>query len=296
MTLDAAPWGPDRAQTADYAGRSNLALAFLCLPRAKRRDMNVFYTFCRLVDDIADSNEAPAAQKRALLDAWKAALDQPPAGQGLLVNDLHALIARYALPVEHLREIIAGVETDLTQREYATFEELRVYCHRVASVVGLVSIEIFGYRDPGCRQYALDLGLALQLTNIIRDVGADLDNEGRIYLPLEDLARFGYPVDALRRRVRDDRFRALMQFQAARAEGYYAAAVKALPPADRRSMVAAEIMRAVYRRLLHDIQRGGYDVFDRRPRLGRWTKLALMAGVALRSRTPALNKLDNRLV
>lgn len=284
MTLDAAQWGPDRAQTADYAGRSNLAMAFLCLSREKRRDMNVFYTFCRLVDDIADSNDVPRSQKAALLDAWRAALDQPRAAPGLLADDLHALIAKYALSVDCLREIIVGVETDLTQREYATFEELRVYCHRVASVVGLVSIEIFGYRDPGCRQYALDLGLALQLTNIIRDVGVDLDNDGRIYLPLEDLARFRYSVDDLRRRVRDDRFQALMQFEADRAEGYYAAAVKALPPADRRSMVAAEIMRAVYWRLLRDIRRGGYDVFDRRWRLGRWTKLGLMAGVALRSR------------
>lgn len=284
MTLDAAQWGPDRAQTADYAGRSNLAMAFLCLPREKRRDMNVFYTFCRLVDDIADSPEAPAARKAALLQAWRAALDQPAPGAGLLVNDLHALIAKYGLHVEHLREIIVGVETDLTQREYATFEELRVYCHRVASVVGLVSIEIFGYRDPGCRQYALDLGLALQLTNIIRDVGVDLDNDGRIYLPLEDLARFGYSADELRRRVRDDRFRALMQFEAERAEGYYTAARQGLPAADQRSMVAAEIMRAVYHRLLRDIRRGGYDVFNHRRRLGRWTKLALMAGVALRSR------------
>lgn len=283
MNPDAAQWGPDRAQTADYAGRSNLAMAFLCLSREKRRDMNVFYTFCRLVDDIADADDVLTVQKAALLDAWRAALDEPPTGRGLLVDDLHALIAKYALPVEHLREIIVGVETDLTKREYATFEELRAYCHRVASVVGLVSIEIFGYRDAGCRQYALDLGLALQLTNIIRDVGVDLDNDGRIYLPLEDLARFGYSKDELRARVRDERFQALMQCEAERAESYYAAAVKALPPADRRAMVAAEIMRAVYCRLLRNIRRGGYDVFDRRHRLGRWTKVALMAGVALRS-------------
>lgn len=284
MTLDANQWGPDLAQTADYAGRSNLAMAFLCLSREKRQDMNVFYTFCRLVDDIADSDEAPRAQKAALLEAWKRALSEPPAKEGLLASDLHALIAKYELSVEHLREIIVGVETDLTQRAYATFEELRVYCHRVASVVGLVSIEIFGYHDPGCQQYALDLGLALQLTNIIRDVGVDLDNDGRIYLPLEDLERFGYSADELRRRVRDERFKALMQFEADRAEEFYAAAVNALPPADRRSMVAAEIMRAVYHRLLRNIRRGGYDVLAKRHRLGRWTKLALMAGVALRSR------------
>ncbi len=280
--MKADPWAPDAARTADYAGRSNLAMAFLCLSREKRADMNVFYTFCRLVDDIADSDTLPTPEKAALLDAWRAALNGPPAGRGLLVDDLHALIAKYRLPVENLREIIVGVETDLTQREYATFEELRVYCHRVASVVGLVSIEIFGYRDASCRQYALDLGLALQLTNIIRDVGVDLDNDGRVYLPLEDLARFNYSVDDLRNRVRDERFRALMRFEDERAEGYYAAAAAALPPGDRRSMMAAEIMRAVYHRLLVDIRRNGYDVFQRRHRLGRWTKLALMAGTALR--------------
>lgn len=282
MSAEANPWGPGLAQTADYAGRSNLALAFLCLSPEKRADMNVFYTFCRLVDDIADSADLPAPAKAALLDAWRAALEQPPGGRGLLVHDLHALIARYGLAVENLREIIVGVETDLTKREYASFEELRIYCHRVASVVGLVSIEIFGYRDPGCRRYALDLGLALQLTNIIRDVGADVDNDGRIYLPLEDLARFGYSTGDLRNRVRDARFQALMKFEDARAEAYYAAAAAALPPADRRAMVAAEIMRAVYHRLLVKIRHGGYDVFRRRHRLGRWTKLALMAGVALR--------------
>lgn len=273
--------GPAAARAADYAGRSNLAMAFLCLSREKRGDMNVFYTFCRLVDDIADSAALPTGDKAALLDAWRAALLEPPPGSGLLVDDLHALVAKYGLDVEHLLEIVRGVGADLTTREYATFAELREYCHRVASVVGLVSIEIFGYRDPACRQYALDLGLALQLTNIIRDVGADLENDGRIYLPLEDLARFGYPADDLRRRVRDERFQALMHFEAERAQAFYDAAIAALPPVDRRAMTAAEIMRAVYHRLLGDIRRGGFDVFARRHRLGRWTKLGIMARVGL---------------
>ena len=156
----------------------------------------MFYTFCRLVDDIADSDTLPPEEKADLLNAWRTVLTRLPVapvhGRPLLVDELHGLMTRYPIPAEHLLEIIAGVEMDVGGRRYETFEQLRTYCHRVASVVGLVSIEIFGYQDPSCRRYAVDLGMALQLTNIIRDVGVDLDNGGRVYLPTEDLERFGY--------------------------------------------------------------------------------------------------------
>ena len=280
---------PAHARAADYAGRSNLALAFLSLPRDKRADMNVFYTFCRLVDDIADSDALPPEDKTALLDAWRAALGQPwPASQRgtdrKLTDQLHALIAKYRLPIEHFREIIAGVEMDVVSRQYATFEQLRAYCYRVASVVGLVSIEIFGYRDESARQYAVDLGLALQLTNIIRDVGVDLDNGGRIYLPLEDLERFGYPPADLRARIYDRRFRALMDFEARRAEEYYLRARAGLSPRDRRAMVAAETMRAVYWQILQKIRRGRFEVLRTRHRLSKPRKLWTLLFTALRSR------------
>jgi phytoene synthase len=284
-------WSPAQAVVADYSRASNLALAFLVLPRDKRADMNVFYTFCRLVDDIADSPEHPPAEKSALLAGWRGAItaapaaSAPAAGQPALLQDqLEALIAKYRLPREHFLEIIAGVEMDLSGRHYATFEELRVYCHRVASVVGLVSIEIFGCRETGCRQYALDLGLALQLTNIIRDVGVDLDNGGRIYLPLEDLDRFGYSPADLHARIYDGRFRALLEFEAQRAQGFYESAVRARPAGDRRALVAAEIMRAIYWRLLQRMQRDRFHVFGRRYRLSTPHKLALMLGTYLRSR------------
>ncbi len=279
---------PAYARAADYAGRSNLALAFLSLPRDKRADMNVFYTFCRLVDDIADSDTLPPEEKTALLDAWREALRQPSATPSVpepkMTDQLRALIAKYRLPVEHFTEIIAGVEMDVFSRQYATFEQLRAYCYRVASVVGLVSIEIFGYRDESCRQYAVDLGLALQLTNIIRDVGVDLDNGGRIYLPLEDLERFGYPPADLRARVYDKRFRALMDFEARRAEEFYRKAVTQLSVRDRRSMVAAEIMRTVYWRLLQNIRRSRFQVFSVRHRLSKPRKLWTLFTTALRSR------------
>jgi phytoene synthase len=282
-------WDPALAVAADYSRQSNLALAFLVLPRAKRADMNVFYTFCRLVDDIADSLDHPPEEKAALLNAWRRSLASPsviagPAAAPRLLDQLHGLIAKYHLPREHFLEILAGVEMDLTGRHYATFEQLRTYCHRVASVVGLVSIEIFGCRDPACRQYALDLGMALQLTNIIRDVGVDLDNGGRIYLPLEDLERFGYPPADLRERIWDARFRALMKFEAERAEAFYASAVRARPAGERRTLVAAEIMRAIYWRLLQRIRRDRFQVFAQRYRLSNPRKLAVMLGIYLRSR------------
>ena len=277
-------WHPDRARAADFSGKSNLALAFLCLPREKRRDMDVFYTFCRLVDDIADESALPPEQKANLLNAWRRALTTPAGSPDLLAGQLHGLMAKYAVPAGHLLEIIAGVEMDVAGRQYQTFEQLRTYCHRVASVVGLVSIEIFGYRDASTRQYALDLGMALQLTNIIRDVGVDLDNGGRVYLPTEDLARFGYTPADLRAHVHDKRFRALMKFEADRAEGFYRAAKAHLTARDRRSMVAAEIMRAVYHKLLQDMRADRYEVFHKRYRLGKTRKLWTLLTTALRTR------------
>ncbi len=285
---DKSSWHPLRAKAADYSGRSNLALAFLSLPADKRRDMDVFYTFCRLVDDIADSPSLPPEEKSWYLNAWRNALENPrttdSAAGALLVDHLHAVIAKYRLSVEHFLEIIAGVEMDLTSRTYDTFEQLRAYCYRVASVVGLISIEIFGYQDAGCRQYAVDLGLALQITNIIRDVGVDLDNGGRIYLPGEDMARFGYTPADLRARVYDKRFRMLMDFEAKRAEEFYLSAVNNLPSVDRRSMLAAEIMRGIYWRVLRKIRGRRFDVLTHRQRLSTPRKLWTMLVVALQNR------------
>ena len=287
-TEDKLLWHPARAVSADYSRRSNLALAFLSLPHEKRRDMDVFYTFCRLVDDIADNPSLPPEEKAELLQAWKDAIKQASSpGVGgilLLIEQIHGLVAKYRLPPEYLLEIIAGVEMDVHGRQYATFEQLRAYCYRVASVVGLVSIEIFGYQDEGCRQYAVMLGLALQLTNIIRDVGVDLDNAGRVYLPTEDLDRFGYTPADLRARVYDKRFRMLMDFEAKRAEDYYREAVAALPDRDRRSMQAAEAMRAIYWRLLTKIRKSRFDVLKRRQRLNTPHKLAILLFAMLQSR------------
>ncbi len=272
------------AQAITRASKSNLALAFVSLPRERRDDITVFYAWCRVIDDIADDPGEAVLARQTALDLWKDALAQPVAGESALAPPVRALIAKYRLPVAHFREIIAGVEMDLAGASYATWEDLRLYCHRVASVVGLISIEIFGCRDPGAKTYALELGLALQLTNILRDVGQDFANGGRIYLPREDLARFGYSPEDLAAGRRNEAFLALMRFEAERARRYYTQAVAALPPADRRALTAAEIMRGIYGRLLVRMERDGFHVFDRRYSLGRWEKLAVIGGTIVRSK------------
>jgi phytoene synthase len=184
---------------------------------------------------------------------------------------------KYAITPEMLEEIIAGVEMDLTIQRYQTFDELRVYCYRVASAVGLVSIEIFGYRNPACKEYAIQLGLALQTTNIIRDVGKDLV-AGRIYLPLEDLARFSYSEKELQDRQYNDRFVRLMQFEARRARQFFARAAEALPREDRRSMVAAEIMASIYRGLLRRMELDKFRVFEKEYKLNKLEKAGRIMG------------------
>jgi phytoene synthase len=179
-------------------------------------------------------------------------------------------------------EIIEGVKMDLSITRYATFEDLRIYCYRVASAVGLVSIEIFGYRNPACKKYAVQLGLALQTTNIIRDVGKDLQN-GRIYLPQEDLARFGYSEAELQDRQYNERFVRLMEFEAQRAKEFFAAAKSALPREDRQSMVAAEIMGSVYRALLRRMERDRFRVFEKEYRLNKLEKAARVVGQLLKN-------------
>jgi phytoene synthase len=260
---------------------SNLALAFISLDRERRQDITLFYAFCRLIDDIADSTELNVADKRAGLSIWRQALSNTTAGESPLAPDIRLLIGKYSLRPAMLEEIIDGVEMDLSISRYDTFEDLRLYCYRVASAVGLVSIEIFGYKNPVCRDYAIELGLALQMTNIIRDVGKDL-RSGRIYIPREDLARFGYSEEQLQQRTYNDAFVQLMQFEAARAWSFFRRAADLLPRDDRRSMIAAEIMSSVYRALLKQIERDRFRVFDRDYRLGKWQKAMRVGGQLLK--------------
>ena len=262
--------------------KSNLALAFVSLGPERRQDITLFYAFCRVIDDIADDVDLSAEEKRRGLAEWREWLWAANSGEPLLARDLRGLIGKYSLSPGMLEEIIAGVEMDLSISRYATFEELRVYCYRVASAVGLVSIEIFGYRNPTCKEYAIQLGLALQVTNIIRDVGKDL-RDGRIYLPREDLARFDYSETELQDRKYNERFVRLMEFEAGRARQFFTRAAASLPREDRKSMVAAEIMGSVYRGLLRRMELDKFRVFEKEYRLNKLEKAGRIAAQLLKS-------------
>jgi 15-cis-phytoene synthase len=270
------------AATITRQSKSNLALAFISLGREQKRDITVFYAFCRVIDDIADSSELSVVEKRVRLVKWRQMLHATAPDEPRLARDVRELIAKYSLPIDMLEEIIAGVEMDLSTVRYPTFDELRIYCYRVASAVGLVSIEIFGYHNPRCKQYAIELGLALQMTNIIRDVGKDLQN-GRIYLPQEDLARFHYSETELTQRQYNERFVQLMEFQARRARQFFANAAAALPTEDRKAMAPAEIMGSVYRGLLRRIDLDKFRVFEKDYQLSKLEKAGRIAAQIFKS-------------
>ena len=270
------------AATITRQSKSNLALAFVSLGAERKRDITVFYAFCRVVDDIADSTELSVTEKRARLGKWRQMLRGTVSNELSLARDVRQLMRKYSLPPEMLDEIIAGVEMDLDTLRYSTFKELRVYCYRVASAVGLVSIEIFGYKNPRCREYAIDLGLALQTTNIIRDVWKDFQ-AGRVYLPQEDLTRFQYSEAELAQRRYNDRFLQLMQFQAARAREFFSRAAAALPREDRRAMAPAEIMSSIYGALLRMIELDKFRVFEKEYRLSKLEKVGRITAQLFKS-------------
>ncbi len=246
---------------------SNLALAFVLLPKAKRDDMSALYAFCREIDDIADDESVPAPERQARLTAWRTQIKLACDGgqpAHCVARELQRVIEAYHLPYALFDELIQGVEMDLNVKRYATYDELDRYCYRVASVVGLLSIEIFGYRNHRCREYAVHLGKALQLTNILRDVRNDA-LRGRIYLPASELARFNVAPDEILQCAYSDRFQQLAQSVADRAKCFYRNAREALPEEDRQSMATAELMGSVYWRLLLKLERKGYNVFNASP-------------------------------
>lgn len=268
--------------------------AFLVLPRDQRDAVIAVWDFCRAVDDTVDEQPAgPAhpesvAAVRASLDAWRTELDrcyaggpQTPQGRGL-----QPWLARFSLSRQPFADLIDGVEMDLDRCRYPTFQDLYEYCWRVASTVGLICLEIFGARDA--RDYAVNLGVALQLTNILRDVATDFER-GRIYLPLDDLARFDVRESDLGAATMTDRVRQLLTFEAGRAREYYRRARAAMPSHDRRALVAAEIMAAIYRALLQQIEEAGYDVLSQRVRLPRRRQMiiALRTWLGARLHVPA---------
>lgn len=277
MGGDAQKLAAAYARCAEVTRRSssNFYYAFMLLPLERRRALYAVYAFCRFVDDIAD--DGAAKEPQTLLERWRAELEQVYAGtvERPVSRALAANVLRYNIPRRYFEEVIDGVEMDLTRKRYATFAELELYCRRVASAVGLICIEIFGYRNPQTRVYAEKLGLAFQLTNIIRDVREDAARN-RIYLPLEDLVRFGVSEEEILQSSQSASFDQLMAFEADRARNYYREALNALPAEDRGSMLAAEGMRLIYSALLERIARSGYRVFERRHRVSTSRKLILV--------------------
>jgi phytoene synthase len=258
---------------------SNLALAFVLLPKAKRDGMSALYAFCREVDDIADNESLSVSERRARLGEWRAEVlcaCQGSTPRFAVVRELQPPIRQYRLPFDLFDALLQGVEMDLDINRYQDYEQLEVYCYRVASVVGLLSIEIFGYSSPACRDYAIYLGKALQLTNILRDVRADAQRD-RIYLPLSELARFGVAPEEILLLEYSDRYVRLATSVAQRAQHFYQLAHQALPAADRRSMVAAELMGSVYWRLLRKLETQGFNVFGHKlTRLNKGQNLLLI--------------------
>ena len=268
---------------------TNFYYSFVVLSEARRRAIIAVWDFCRVVDDtvderaerraLADSRSAASAELSKWRDELAACYDgRPPrTTQGLA---LAPHIAAFHLPRRLFDDVIDGVEIDLDRPRFRTFADLREYCLRVASAVGLICIEIFGYTNQQCRQYAIDLGVALQLTNILRDLGRDLA-AGRLYLPVEDLERFNVTEDDLRAGLVTDRVRALLQFEARRVRDYFARAARELPREDARRLVAARIMGAIYFDLLERIEMSDYHVFSETIRAPRWRRATIAAGTWL---------------
>ena len=276
---------------------SNFKFAFFFLSPAQREALGHVYAFCRVVDDIVDERApgaAGVAEAREALDRWRREIariyDDPAEGgtapESELGRSLAAARRTFDLPRFAFEEIVAGVEMDLDRSIYDTYDDLRLYCYRVASCVGFLALAIFGDQGEAARRYGEHLGLALQYTNILRDVGEDA-LRGRVYLPAEHLARFGLSsADVLRRRY-DDRFVAAARAFADRAEREYAAAWSHLPGANRRALVAAEVMGRTYHRILDELRAHDFNVFARSASLRRRDKLRAAASALVHLALPA---------
>ncbi len=244
---------------------TSFSYSFLVLPSEQRHAIGVVWDFCRAVDDAVDEAESPEVAAAAV-QQWRAEIGRlfgNEAPQTPQSRSLKPCVQQFALTRQPFDDLVDGVEMDLHRSRYETFEELVGYCRRVASAVGVMCIEIFGCRDTRSREYAFNLGLALQLTNIVRDIASDL-KQGRIYLPREDMARFGVEERDLSAGVMTDGLRSLLAHECQRARKFFAAARQAMPHADARRLVAAEVMSGIYFEILQRIERRGYDVFTER--------------------------------
>jgi phytoene synthase len=267
---------PDASEITRRA-KSNLAFALRILPPDRRDDMVVFYAFCRTMDDLADDPDVPPARKAGDLDAWKHGIVSGFPNPDTLQRQIVEMRDRREIPNDLLLAIIDGCRMDIHPMRFQTWNDLSKYIWKVACAVGLVSIRLFGCKDPASEQYAVALGRALQLTNILRDIDEDLGNGGRIYLPLEDLARFGYAETDLLERKRDERFLALMEYEAERAGNFFREAAEVMPESDLHALAPARIMGEIYHLLLDRMRSDGFHVFEKRYRISKLRKLLILS-------------------
>ena len=268
---------------------SNFYYSFLFLPEKRRAAMYTIYAFCTEVDNAVDDPPAgsnPSKELQRWWDELQAAYEGTPTFPVTISLAHH--VRELAIPRAYFEELIKGVGMDLSAARYASMQDLSLYCYRVASVVGLICLHIFGPTSPRAQDYAVSLGMAFQLTNILRDIGTDAA-QGRIYLPQEDLQQFGCAEKMILQQQENEALHTLLRFEAAKAHEYYAkaqAAFESLPAQDRRALTVSEIMRAVYFRILKKIEKPEHRIFGPRARLSTTHRLALAAGVWLRSRFP----------
>ena len=255
----------------------NFYYAFVMLPPERRRAIYVAYAFCRYCDDAVDSEDLKEDKllrltnlRRRLAQCYQGRADEP------VFLGLSAVARQYQIPQQYFEEVLSGMEADLVKTRYQDFSELRQYCYQVASAVGLICIHIFGFKDVRARTHAIDLGLAMQLTNISRDVKEDLEF-GRIYLPQDELARFGYSEDDLLSGKVNDAFKSLMHFQTQRARAYFQSGFQLLPYLNPRSRACTSVLGRIYSKLLDRIEAANYDVLNHRVSLTTTEKLSVMA-------------------
>ena len=271
---------PDQAKQIAKESKSSFYYAFNLLPEDKREAMNTVYAFCRKTDDIVDENGDSFDLKYEKLHKWRVELEKGLRGisEYPLLNKLAKIIRQFNIPIEPFFELIVGMEMDLKKNRYIKFEDLLQYCYRVASTVGLMCIEIFGYNNKSAKDYAVNLGLAMQLTNILRDVKIDAD-QGRIYLPYEDLNNFQYSEKELNDNIYNDRFISLMSHEAQRAKDYFNKANNSLDFDDKPSMFAARAMQHIYEKLLKKIEANNYNVFEQKISVSKFEKAGISLGV-----------------
>jgi len=268
------------AKEISRKSKSSFYYAFNLLPNEKRDAMNTVYAFCRKTDDIIDEGSEPDELKYEKLRKWRIELEKAFSGNSgySLLNKLVKTISQFNIPVEPFFELIKGMEMDLQKTRYLTFDDLRLYCYRVASTVGLMCIEIFGYKHTSAKDFAVNLGIALQLTNILRDIKRD-SQKGRIYLPQEDLKKFSYSEDDIYKQNYDERFISLMKYEVERAEKFFENATENLNLDDKKAMFAARAMQHIYKRLLEKIIEAEYNIYRKNIKVSSFEKVGISLGV-----------------